>query len=80
MAAPRFGWNVGFRADIERVFRAFTEPAEVVLWWGPMNVERRLPRLIFGWAASVRRCRLHGIHDGLTMPPARDVLTTRRSS
>jgi uncharacterized protein YndB with AHSA1/START domain len=27
-----------FRADIERVFRAFTEPAEVVLWWGPMNV------------------------------------------
>jgi len=26
------------RADIERVFRAFTEPAEVVLWWGPMNV------------------------------------------
>jgi hypothetical protein len=27
-----------FRADNERVFRAFTEPAEVVLWWGPMNV------------------------------------------
>jgi uncharacterized protein YndB with AHSA1/START domain len=22
-----------FRADNERVFRAFTEPAEVVLWW-----------------------------------------------
>jgi uncharacterized protein YndB with AHSA1/START domain len=27
-----------FRADNERVFRAFTEPAEVVLWWAPMNV------------------------------------------
>lgn len=27
-----------FRADIERVFRAFTDPAELVLWWGPMNV------------------------------------------
>ena len=27
-----------FGADIERVFRAFTDPAELVLWWGPMNV------------------------------------------
>ena len=27
-----------FEADIERVFRAFTEPAELVRWWGPMNV------------------------------------------
>jgi uncharacterized protein YndB with AHSA1/START domain len=27
-----------FRADIQRVFRAFTEAAEVVLWRGPMNV------------------------------------------
>jgi uncharacterized protein YndB with AHSA1/START domain len=27
-----------FDADIERVFRAFTEPAELVRWWGPMNV------------------------------------------
>ena len=27
-----------FDADIDRVFRAFTVPAEVVRWWGPMNV------------------------------------------
>jgi uncharacterized protein YndB with AHSA1/START domain len=27
-----------FAADIDRVFRAFTVPAEVVRWWGPMNV------------------------------------------
>jgi uncharacterized protein YndB with AHSA1/START domain len=27
-----------FDADIERVFRALTEPAELVRWWGPMNV------------------------------------------
>lgn len=25
-------------ADIDRVFRAFTDPAELVHWWGPMNV------------------------------------------
>ena len=27
-----------FRAEIDRVFRAFTDPAELVHWWGPMNV------------------------------------------
>ena len=27
-----------FAADIDRVFRAFTDPAELVHWWGPMNV------------------------------------------
>jgi uncharacterized protein YndB with AHSA1/START domain len=27
-----------FQADIDRVFRAFTDPAELVHWWGPMNV------------------------------------------
>ena len=27
-----------FEADIERVFRAFTEPDELVRWWGPMDV------------------------------------------
>ena len=27
-----------FEADIERVFRALTVPADLVRWWGPMNV------------------------------------------
>jgi uncharacterized protein YndB with AHSA1/START domain len=27
-----------FHADIDRVFRAFTDPAELVHWWGPMDV------------------------------------------
>jgi uncharacterized protein YndB with AHSA1/START domain len=27
-----------FEADIERVFRAFTDPDELVRWWGPMDV------------------------------------------
>jgi uncharacterized protein YndB with AHSA1/START domain len=27
-----------FDVEIDRVFRAFTVPAEVVRWWGPMNV------------------------------------------
>jgi uncharacterized protein YndB with AHSA1/START domain len=27
-----------FHADINRVFRALTAPAELVRWWGPMNV------------------------------------------
>ena len=27
-----------FEADIERVFRTFTEPDELVRWWGPMDV------------------------------------------
>jgi uncharacterized protein YndB with AHSA1/START domain len=27
-----------FEADINRIFRAFTDPADVVRWWGPMNV------------------------------------------
>jgi uncharacterized protein YndB with AHSA1/START domain len=28
-----------FESDVERVFRAFTDPVELVWWWGPMNVE-----------------------------------------
>ncbi len=27
-----------FQADIDRVFRAFTDPTELVHWWGPMDV------------------------------------------
>lgn len=27
-----------FDADVERVFRAFTSPAEAVQWWGPAGV------------------------------------------
>jgi uncharacterized protein YndB with AHSA1/START domain len=27
-----------FQADIDRMFRAFTDPVELVRWWGPMNV------------------------------------------
>ena len=27
-----------FQADIDRVFRAFTDPGELVHWWGPMDV------------------------------------------
>ena len=27
-----------FEAHIDRVFRAFTDPDELVHWWGPMNV------------------------------------------
>jgi uncharacterized protein YndB with AHSA1/START domain len=28
-----------FESDVERVFRAFTDPVELVWWWGPMNVK-----------------------------------------
>jgi uncharacterized protein YndB with AHSA1/START domain len=27
-----------FDADVERVFRAFTSPAEAVQWWGPAGI------------------------------------------
>lgn len=33
-----------FRAEIDRVFRAFTDPAELVHWWGPMTCARPWPR------------------------------------
>jgi uncharacterized protein YndB with AHSA1/START domain len=34
-----------FEADIDRVFRAFTDPDELVHWWGPMNVRTSMAEI-----------------------------------
>jgi uncharacterized protein YndB with AHSA1/START domain len=34
-----------FDADIARVFRAFTDPGELVRWWGPMDVRTSLAEI-----------------------------------
>lgn len=34
-----------FQADIDRVFRAFTDPAELVHWWGPMDVRTSVAQI-----------------------------------
>jgi uncharacterized protein YndB with AHSA1/START domain len=34
-----------FEADIDRVFRAFTDPADLVRWWGPMNVRTSIAEI-----------------------------------
>jgi len=34
-----------FEADIDRVFRAFTDPDQLVHWWGPMNVRTSMAEI-----------------------------------
>ncbi|MCE3274307.1 MAG: hypothetical protein K0R13_162 [Propionibacteriaceae bacterium] len=34
-----------FQADIDRVFRAFTDPGELVHWWGPMDVRTSVAQI-----------------------------------
>jgi uncharacterized protein YndB with AHSA1/START domain len=34
-----------FQADIDRVFRAFTDPGELVHWWGPTDVRTSVAQI-----------------------------------
>ena len=42
-----------FQADIDRVFRAFTDPGELVHWWGPMDVRTSVARSTSALAVNV---------------------------
>ena len=53
-----------FAADIDRVFHAFTDPAELVHWWGPMNVPTSVAEIDLrqyqqGWDAALASLTRH---------------------
>ena len=42
MARVSCGWRIAFRADIETVWSALTEPSRLASWWGEVEGDLRL--------------------------------------